>query len=76
MGYRWFVRRAALRLALTGYARNLPDGTVEVGVEGEVAAISALELELARGPRLARIDRVDKRELPHEVALPNDFETS
>ena len=75
VGYRWFVRRAAVRLGLAGYARNLPDGSVEVGVEGAEGSLEAFVLELERGPLLARVDRVEKRDLPHEVPLPKDFET-
>jgi len=75
VGFRWFVRRAALRLGLRGFARNLPDGGVEVGIEGEASAVESLERELARGPRLAQVDRVEKYELPQEIVLPKDFET-
>jgi len=75
VGYRWFVRRAALRLGLCGYAENLPDGRVEVVVEGEAASIEELSLELKRGPSLAQVDRVEKHNLPHEVSVPKNFET-
>jgi acylphosphatase len=34
VGFRFFVRRVALRLGLRGHALNLPDGTVEVVAEG------------------------------------------
>ena len=34
VGFRPTLRRQALSLGLTGYARNLPDGSVEVVVEG------------------------------------------
>ncbi|HWZ27501.1 MAG TPA: acylphosphatase [Gemmatimonadales bacterium] len=75
VGYRWFVRRAAERLGLSGVARNLDDGSVEVLVQGDNADIASLELELRRGPSMARVQRVDKSELPHEIALPKGFET-
>jgi len=75
VGYRWFVRRAAERLGLSGVARNLGDGSVEVLVQGDGADITSLELELKRGPSMARVRSVDKSELPHEVLLPKGFET-
>jgi acylphosphatase len=75
VGYRWFARRAAERLGLSGVARNLDDGSVEVLVQGDSADIASLELELRRGPSMARVQRVDKSELPHEIALPKGFET-
>lgn len=34
VGYRWFVRERARAAGLTGSARNLPDGRVEVVLEG------------------------------------------
>lgn len=75
VGYRWFVRRAATRLGLSGVARNLDDGTVEVLVEGPASGIAGLEAELRRGPSMAQVQGVDKSELPHEVHLPKGFET-
>jgi acylphosphatase len=34
VGFRWFARRVAQGLGLSGHAVNLPDGTVEVVAEG------------------------------------------
>ncbi|MCS7116773.1 MAG: acylphosphatase [Nitrososphaerota archaeon] len=39
VGYRYYVRRLAWRLDLKGYVTNLPDGRVEVVVEGEKSKI-------------------------------------
>jgi acylphosphatase len=75
VGYRWFVRRAAERLGLSGIARNLDDGSVEVLAEGSDAGLTALEAKLRRGPSMARVQSVDKSELPHEIALPKSFVT-
>ena len=35
VGFRWRVVRALEPLAVTGFVRNLPDGTVELVVEGD-----------------------------------------
>ena len=59
VGYRFFVIDTATQLGLTGYARNLPNGTVEVVAEGPQPGLDALLSELRRGPTLARVDRVD-----------------
>lgn len=75
VGYRWFVRRAAVRLGLSGIARNLPDGTVEVTAAGSAQALEELERELRRGPSTARVQGVEKSEVSHHVALPKDFQT-
>jgi acylphosphatase len=34
VGFRWWVRRRAVEAGLAGWARNLPDGRVEVVAEG------------------------------------------
>ena len=39
VNYRVMARREALRLGLSGWARNEPDGSVLLDVEGEPAAV-------------------------------------
>ena len=52
------ARREAAALGLAGSARNLPDGTVEVVVEGPTADVSAMVDWLHRGTPQARVDDV------------------
>jgi acylphosphatase len=59
VGYRYFVRTMAIELGLSGYVRNLPDGTVEVVAEGDRSVIGAFVGELRIGPRYATVERVD-----------------
>ena len=75
VGFRWFVWCEGQRLRLAGVVRNLADGTVEVLAEGDDKALGELERALNRGPAAARVERVDKSDLPREVHLPNSFET-
>ena len=56
--FRSFVHRCARELGLTGYARNLPDGTVEVRAEGERQQLEKLVGYLRVGPTGARVDEV------------------
>ncbi len=56
--FRAFVERWAEALELTGYVRNLRDGTVEVGVEGERPQLEKLLEHLKEGYRPARVDKV------------------
>jgi acylphosphatase len=60
VGFRWFVARHARSLGLAGYARNLPDGRVEVVVAGPDEALPALERLLRAGPANAQVDRVER----------------
>ncbi|HEY3714356.1 MAG TPA: acylphosphatase [Jatrophihabitantaceae bacterium] len=47
--FRWWTRRYAIELGLTGSATNLADGRVEVVADGKRAACQAL-LDLLQGP--------------------------
>ena len=59
VGYRaWTEQQAKLR-GLTGYVMNLPDGTVEVLIEGEASDVIEMAQTLWIGPPLAQVDQVD-----------------
>jgi acylphosphatase len=60
--FRHSTRLEAERLVLTGYARNLPDGSVEVLVRGPAAAVEELHQWLHRGPKSARVAAVQEME--------------
>lgn len=59
--YRRFTREHALRLGLTGFVRNLPDGRVELLAEGPRESIDELIAMLHKGPSFARVETVDVR---------------
>jgi acylphosphatase len=50
VGYRWFVRETATARGLAGAATNLPDGRVEVVLEGPADDVRSVLAELS-GPR-------------------------
>jgi acylphosphatase len=56
--FRASTREQALRLGLTGYARNLPDGRVEVLVCGAQQGVAELQDWLRVGPPHARVTGV------------------
>jgi acylphosphatase len=56
--YRAATREQARRLGLTGYARNLPDGRVEVVACGENDTVDALQRWLWQGPPKAKVNSV------------------
>jgi acylphosphatase len=60
VGFRYFARQEAEALGLAGFARNLPDGSVEVVAEGPDQALQAYEARLREGPGFARVDSVDR----------------
>ncbi|MHA2610580.1 MAG: acylphosphatase [bacterium JZ-2024 1] len=58
VGYRYFVRYWARNLQLTGYARNDPEGTVTVVLEGPEEKLKEMVQYLKKGPPLSRVDDV------------------
>jgi len=58
VGYRFFTQRAAAELGLSGWARNLYDGRVQVEAEGPRPRIEELLARLRVGPRLASVTDV------------------
>jgi acylphosphatase len=69
VGFRVFTRREAERLGLSGHVRNEPDGTVSVVAEGPRQRLETLLAALHRGPRNARVERVDEVWGPAEGGL-------
>lgn len=66
--FRHSTRLEAERLGVTGHARNLPDGSVEVLAHGAPAAVEELRQWLHRGPKMARVEQV--LELDGERDMP------
>lgn len=59
VGFRAFVQSQAVRRALKGWVKNLPDGRVESEVEGDEALVNEFIRTVRRGPPLARVQNVD-----------------
>jgi len=75
VGYRWFARREAEALGLTGWARNRREGTVELEVCGSRERIERLAARLREGPPASAVTEVTVHWLPATtVAAPIRFE--
>ena len=59
VGFRFFTEAAATREGLQGWVRNLPDGRVDITVEGESDAVERFERDVRHGPPAARVTDVD-----------------
>jgi acylphosphatase len=57
--YRQSARREAQQRGLTGFARNEPDGSVTLDVEGDPAAIEQFVEWCHHGPAGAVVERVE-----------------
>jgi acylphosphatase len=69
VGYRYATVAEARRLGLVGWARNAPDGSVEILAEGDATAVSALIAWCRQGPPSARVASVHHAEEPREQPL-------
>jgi acylphosphatase len=71
--FRGTTQREARKLGLTGYAKNLPDDSVEVLICGEENAVAELRDWLWSGPPAARVSSVSCEAVNTEV--PANFLT-
>jgi acylphosphatase len=58
--YRESSRREAMRLGLTGWVRNLSDGSVEAVAEGSPEALEEFIAWCRQGPPQARVTDVER----------------
>lgn len=61
VGFRYFVQNKAASLGVTGWARNLDDGRVEVYASGNEKQLSDLRAALHLGPRMAQVRSVEEQ---------------
>ena len=64
VGYRFFAERWASQLGISGYVKNLWDGSVEVYAVGSALALEELKRQLAEGPRSAHVTAIDESDEP------------
>ncbi|MBL8021803.1 MAG: acylphosphatase [Leptospirales bacterium] len=58
VGFRQFVLGEARKLGVTGFVRNLADGSVECLARGTSDQMASLEAELKRGPSWSQVSFV------------------
>jgi acylphosphatase len=59
VGYRYFVMKAARRMELVGWVKNLPNGDVEIDVEGPRGLIESFIQELRVGNTWATVRNIE-----------------
>ena len=69
VGFRYATVSEGRRLGLAGWARNLPDGGVEIVAEGEADAVRALIVWCQTGPPTARVTSVQRTDEPRDRPL-------
>jgi acylphosphatase len=73
--YRATAARYARELQITGYAKNLPDGRVEVLAYGSEAALEELLKRLWIGSSASKVTSVEVADATPAGRLPTDFIT-
>lgn len=73
VGFRASVRRHALKLGLKGYAKNLPNGCVEIVIAADSRDSVEALLESVKKLRTAKISRVEVQEVEVDY-VPGGFE--
>jgi acylphosphatase len=64
VAFRYETQRAAERIGVRGWVRNLADGRVEAVFEGLPAAVEEMIAWCRRGPGLARVTAVEVQHAP------------
>ena len=62
MQEKYFAQNKAHELGVTGWARNLDDGRVEVYAAGTPKQLSDMAAAMHVGPRMARVRGVEERD--------------
>lgn len=62
VGFRFFTQRAAQKLGVAGFVRNLFDGRVEVYAVGDAEQLKSLRAELRGGPLGASVSGIAEEE--------------
>ncbi|MFC0309853.1 acylphosphatase [Gallibacterium trehalosifermentans] len=59
VGFRYFTWREALRLGLTGWVKNQPDGSVLVIAQGSEQQLMQFNQWLQQGPKTATVQYIE-----------------
>ena len=66
VGFRYFVYTQATQMGLTGWTKNLPDGSVEVLACGNSGLLEQLVKDLRIGPGHAHVTSVETEQVVSE----------
>lgn len=67
--FRYFTQNKAKHFAVTGYAKNLADGRVEIVAEADTGVLEQFIGWCRKGPMTARVDAIEITELEAGEAL-------
>ena len=69
VGFRYFTKEQAEQLSLSGWVKNLADGSVETVASGDENTLTEFKKKLNQGPPLSRVDSIIER----DISLQNEI---
>jgi len=72
VGFRYSAMQEANNLGVNGWVKNLSNGDVELVACGDERQLAQMETWLQRGPRFARVSKVERE--PSGESVTGDFE--
>ena len=73
IGYRWFVKETAAVHRLSGWVRNVADGSVEGEAQGPVPELDGFLKDLKTGCAGSGVEKMETQELMDSEAEEKDF---
>ncbi|MBI5403500.1 MAG: acylphosphatase [Ignavibacteriae bacterium] len=70
VGFRYFCFKKAVEYNISGYAKNLINGDVEVIAQGEEGLVNDFVKELKIGPRYSNVKSVNMEKIDVEKEYP------
>jgi acylphosphatase len=64
VGFRYFVQKRATEFEITGWVKNMSDGSVRVMARGDESGMNAFVDHLKAGPSMARVADVSVNRMP------------
>ena len=58
VGFRWYAASEARKLGITGYVKNIPDGSVYIEAEGRQDRLDRYVEWCRRGPGFSEVDDI------------------
>jgi acylphosphatase len=71
VGFRYYAQKLGNTLALFGYVRNLPDGSLVIEAEGNHLNMDLFIERIKRGPQLAHVEQIQIQVSECQHDLPN-----
>jgi len=62
VGFRYFTRKNAQKIGVSGFVKNLPDGDVEVAFRGSPGQIQHMENLITNGPPGSKVNKIEELE--------------